>query len=312
MAKEASDIVILDDNFASIVKAVMWGRSVFDNIRKFLQFQLTVNVVALTLTFLSAVFGFSPPLNAVMMLWVNLIMDTMGALALGTELPTEALLCRRPYRRDASLITRPMMRNIAVQSLFQIALLGYLLLGGEADLGVATGSTAHYTVIFNVFVFCQVFNELNARNIEHSSNVLTGLHKNPTFLGIIVATIVTQVVLVQYGGDFVKTSPLSVDQWISTILLGAMSLPVGALMRCLPASEDVSQFAAVPKVQPQKSSGTTNALLRRPSTVDDRDMHVSSGASFYVWMLVVAAIPAAVVARFYEVWRGRLELMGSS
>lgn len=83
MAKEASDIVILDDNFASIVKSVMWGRSVFDNIRKFLQFQLTVNVVALTLTFVSAVTGNEPPLNAVMMLWVNLIMDTMGALALG-------------------------------------------------------------------------------------------------------------------------------------------------------------------------------------------------------------------------------------
>ena len=83
MAKEASDIVIMDDNFKSIVSAVIWGRSVFDNIRKFLQFQLTVNVVALTVTFISAVFGFDPPLNAVMMLWVNLIMDTMGALALG-------------------------------------------------------------------------------------------------------------------------------------------------------------------------------------------------------------------------------------
>ena len=86
VAKEASDIVILDDNFSSIVKAVIWGRSVFDNIRKFLQFQLTVNVVALTLTFISAIYGKEPPLNAVMMLWVNLIMDTMGALALGKRL----------------------------------------------------------------------------------------------------------------------------------------------------------------------------------------------------------------------------------
>ena len=197
-----------------------------------------------------------------------------------------------------------------MQSLFQIALLGYLLLGGESDLGVATGSTAHYTVIFNVFVFCQVFNELNARNIEHNSNVLAGLHKNPTFVGIIIATIVTQIVLVQYGGDFVKTTPLSVDQWVSTILLGALSLPVGAVMRCLPASEDDSQFAAKPKVQPNTSN--TTSLQRRPSTVDDRDMHVSSGISFYVWILLVSAIPAAVVARFYEVWRERIELMSSS
>lgn len=83
VAKEAADIIIMDDNFSSIVKAVMWGRCVFDNIRKFLQFQLTVNIVALVTTFLSAVMGYEPPLNAVMMLWVNLIMDTMGALALG-------------------------------------------------------------------------------------------------------------------------------------------------------------------------------------------------------------------------------------
>ena len=89
VAKDASDIIILDDNFSSIVKAVLWGRSVYDNIRKFLQFQLSVNIVALTLTFVSSVGGYQPPLNAVMMLWVNLIMDTMGALALGTEPPSE-------------------------------------------------------------------------------------------------------------------------------------------------------------------------------------------------------------------------------
>jgi magnesium-transporting ATPase (P-type) len=135
VAKEASDIVILDDNFSSIVKAVMWGRSVFDNIRKFLQFQLTVNAVALSVTFLAAMTARPPPLNAVMMLWlvfvlillfavifnfviiiiifcfrVNLIMDTMGALALGTEPPSPSLLDRRPYKRNASLISNKMIR----------------------------------------------------------------------------------------------------------------------------------------------------------------------------------------------------------
>ncbi|CAN0524893.1 unnamed protein product [Ectocarpus sp. 12 AP-2014] len=120
VAKDASDIVIMDDRFSS---AVLWGRSVFDNIRKFLQFQLTVNVVALTLTFLSAVSGYEPPLNAVMMLWVNLIMDTMGALTLGTEPPTLALLRRRPYKRNSSLINRIMWRHIAVQAVYQLVLL---------------------------------------------------------------------------------------------------------------------------------------------------------------------------------------------
>jgi len=122
VAQSASDIVILDDKFSSIVRAIMWGRSVYDNIRKFLQFQLTVNVVALTIVFVGAVAGFDPPLNAVMMLWVNLIMDTMGALALGTEQPSITLLHRRPYKRTASLISHPMWRNIFCQSAFQVVL----------------------------------------------------------------------------------------------------------------------------------------------------------------------------------------------
>jgi magnesium-transporting ATPase (P-type) len=133
VAKEASDIIIMDDNFGSIVNTVKWGRCVFDNIRRFLQFQLTVNAVALTVTFLTAALGLEPPLNAVMMLWVNLIMDTMGALALATELPTPQLLSRRPYPLDAPLISGLMWRNIAVQSCFQLAALAWVL----SDYGAA-------------------------------------------------------------------------------------------------------------------------------------------------------------------------------
>ena len=104
VAKDASDIVILDDRFSSIVRAVIWGRCVFDNIRKFLQFQLTVNVVAVLLVFISAVGQRDPPLAPVQLLWVNLIMDTMGALALGTEVPTEALLDRKPYKQTSNIL----------------------------------------------------------------------------------------------------------------------------------------------------------------------------------------------------------------
>ena len=127
VAQSASDIVILDDKFSSIVRAIMWGRSVYDNIRKFLQFQLTVNVVALLIVFIGACGGFPPPLNAVMMLWINLIMDTLGALALATELPTMELLDRKPYRRQANLISRPMLRHILCQSTFQLITLLVLL-----------------------------------------------------------------------------------------------------------------------------------------------------------------------------------------
>jgi magnesium-transporting ATPase (P-type) len=130
-AKDASDIVILDDRFSSIVKAVLWGRCVYDNIRKFLQFQLTVNVVALCLVFVAACLDGATPLNAIMMLWVNLIMDTMGALALGTEMPKDELLNRKPYKRSAPLVSKPMVRNILMQSIYQLTVLMLFLIHGK-------------------------------------------------------------------------------------------------------------------------------------------------------------------------------------
>jgi magnesium-transporting ATPase (P-type) len=134
-----SDVVILDDKFSSIVKAIMWGRTVYDNIRKFLQYQLTVNLVALPFVFIGAVAGEGQPLNAVMMLWINLIASCMGALALATEPPTLALLARRPYKRNAFLITWPMRRNIAVQACFQLGLLLVILFAGAPLFGVPQG-----------------------------------------------------------------------------------------------------------------------------------------------------------------------------
>ena len=135
---DASDIVILDDRFSSIVAAILWGRSVYDNVQKFLQFQLTVNTVALVLTFVAAVMQFDPPLNPVMMLWVNLIMDTMGALALGTESPSLTLLDRGPFSASASLINRRMWRHVAVQATFQLTVMLLLLQQGASLLNVDT------------------------------------------------------------------------------------------------------------------------------------------------------------------------------
>jgi len=244
VAKKASDIIIMDDNFSSIVKAVLWGRSVFDNIRKFLQFQLTVNVVALTITFLAAVSGYNPPLNAVMMLWVNLIMDTMGALALGTEPPELELLDRRPYRRDASLVSRPMWRNILVQATYQLAMLVFLL--HRPDLfDCEDGSTHHFTIIFNAFVFCQVFNEFNAREIGDLFAPMRYLSRSPMFLMVIAFTTIAQWLIVEYGGDFTQTTPLTWEEWKITVGLGAISLPMGFIMRIIPVAEDPATFAGI-------------------------------------------------------------------
>ena len=255
VAKKASDIIIMDDNFSSIVKAVLWGRSVFDNIRKFLQFQLTVNVVALTITFLAAVVGYQPPLNAVMMLWVNLIMDTMGALALGTEPPRKELLDRRPYRRDASLISRPMWRNILCQAIYQLSLLVFLLNKGPLLFKCEDGSRHHFTIIFNAFVFCQVFNEFNAREIGDVFDPLRSLSQSPMFLMVILFTVSAQWAIVEFGGDFTQTYPLSFAEWRLTVGLGAMSLPIGLLMRLIPVTEDPETFAGIErKGRPKRKS----------------------------------------------------------
>lgn len=260
VAKNASDIIIMDDNFSSIVKAVLWGRSVFDNIKKFLQFQLTVNVVALTITFLSAVAGYQPPLNAIMMLWVNLIMDTMGALALGTEPPGDDLLNRQPYKRDASLISLPMWRNILIQSSYQLGMLIFLLKEGPKIFGCADGSDHHFTILFNAFVFCQVFNEFNAREIGDVFNPFKNLGTSPMFLVVIVFTVISQYFIVEFGGDFTQTTHLTSNEWLVCVLLGAGSIPVGFIMRLFPVSEDPESFAGIDRYTMEQ--GMENGKLK--------------------------------------------------
>ena len=123
--------MIIDDNFTSIVKAVMWGRNVIDSIAKFLQFQLTVNVVALICAFVGSCIVKESPLRAVQMLWVNLIMDTLASLALATEVPTEELLTRKPYGRTRALISRTMMKNILGHAIYQLAVMLFILFAGK-------------------------------------------------------------------------------------------------------------------------------------------------------------------------------------
>jgi len=299
VAKEASDIVILDDNFSSIVKSVMWGRSVFDNIRKFLQFQLTVNVVALMLTFLSATLGKDPPLNAVMMLWVNMIMDTMGALALGTEPPSPTLLKRLPYKRNASLINNKMCRHIAVQFIFQMCLLAYLSYEAAPHFNTVQDSIQHITIVFNTFVFCQVFNEINARSIDDNMNVFKGISGNPLFIAIIIFTVVAQYGIVEYGGDFVRTAPLTNDQWVKSVLLGALSLPLGGLMRLIPVQDSDKDFAAVMPLMKE-----VRAKSPPSKSVEEK----AYSPSFFLWLAVVGALPVLCWQQFEMHWTPYIEV----
>ncbi|PRQ51923.1 putative calcium-transporting ATPase [Rosa chinensis] len=240
VAKESSDIIILDDNFASVVKVVRWGRSVYANIQKFIQFQLTVNVAALTINVVAAISSGSVPLNAVQLLWVNLIMDTLGALALATEPPTDDLMHRAPVGRRAPLITNIMWRNLLIQALYQVCVLLVLNFLGNSILGLKEDNTqaagVKNTIIFNAFVFCQIFNEFNARKPEEL-NVFSGVTKNYLFMGIIGVTFVLQILIIQFLGTFTKTVVLDWKQWLICFGIAIISWPLAIVGKLIPVPE---------------------------------------------------------------------------
>ncbi|KAG1699331.1 Plasma membrane calcium-transporting ATPase 3 [Nymphon striatum] len=246
VAKEASDIILTDDNFTSIVQAVKWGRNVYDSIAKFLQFQLTVNVVAVIVAFVGActieVIFKSFPLKAVQMLWVNLIMDTLASLALATELPTNDLLVRKPYGRTKALISRTMMKNILGHAVYQLIVIFILLFLGHrlfdldagTEIALHSPPTQHFTIIFNTFVLMTLFNEINARKIHGQRNIFQGLFTNPIFYSIILITAVAQVIIIQFGGYAFSTAGLSLDQWMWCLFFGFGVLVWGQLITTIP------------------------------------------------------------------------------
>ncbi|KAG0175635.1 hypothetical protein DFQ28_006601 [Apophysomyces sp. BC1034] len=239
VAKEASDIILMDDNFNSILQALKWGRAVNDGVRKFLTFQLTVNIAAVVVSFVSAVASETSEsiLSAVQLLWVNMIMDTFAALALATEPLTDDLVNRRPLRKDSSLINWRMSRMIIGQAIFQIAVNLLLMFRGPVIFGLGHGEADTkilQTMIFNVFVFMQVFNELNCRRIDDNLNIMRGITRDSLFLIIQGLVVVSQVLIIQYGGLAFKTVPLTPLQWACTIGIGSLSIPAGIIIRLLP------------------------------------------------------------------------------
>uniref|UniRef100_UPI0037E70BE2 plasma membrane calcium-transporting ATPase 2 isoform X2 n=1 Tax=Semicossyphus pulcher TaxID=241346 RepID=UPI0037E70BE2 len=242
VAKEASDIILTDDNFSSIVKAVMWGRNVYDSISKFLQFQLTVNVVAVIVAFTGACITQDSPLKAVQMLWVNLIMDTFASLALATEPPTESLLKRKPYGRNKPLISSTMTKNILGHGVYQLVIIFTLLFAGEQIFDIDSGRNAplhsppseHYTIIFNTFVMMQLFNEINARKIHGERNVFDGIFRNPIFCSIVFGTFAMQIVIVQFGGKPFSCQPLDLEKWMWCVFLGLGELVWGQVIASIP------------------------------------------------------------------------------
>jgi len=247
IAKDAADIILLDDNFASIVTAAKWGRNVYASIQKFLQFQLTVNISAVITALVGSFDHQISPLAAIQLLWVNLLMDALASLALASEPPVDGLLKRPPVNRSESMITKQMWCNMLGQSAYQVTAIMALLYGGvtwfeleeEGHIAKEAGeNSVHYTIIFNAFVWMQLFNEVNCRMLDGEFNVFKGVLNNPLFCGILVTTAILQVIMVQFGSYAMSVIPggLSLRYWGLCIALGFGSLPVqqiiNVLVRC--------------------------------------------------------------------------------
>jgi Ca2+-transporting ATPase len=194
VAKEASDIILMDDNFSSIVSAIMWGRCVNDAVRKFLQFQINTNITAVLITFITALAARSEQsaLGAVQLLWINLIMDTFAALALATDPASEALLDRKPDKKTDPLFTVNMIKQIVGQSTYLIIIilifhfLGLKILGLHFDNSTEQKhqNTVVQTLVFNAFVFAQIWNSFNSRRLDRKLNVFEGVLENWYFIAI--------------------------------------------------------------------------------------------------------------------------------
>jgi Ca2+-transporting ATPase len=251
VAKEASAIVLMDDNFASIVTALKWGRAVNDAVQKFLQFQITVNITAVLLAFITAVESpqMEPVLKAVQLLWVNLIMDTFAALALATDPPTEKILDRLPQGKKAPLITNNMWKMIIGQAIYQMTVTLVLYFAGPEMLGYDRSNATQMldldTIIFNTFVWMQIFNQFNNRRLDNKFNIFEGIHRNKFFIAINCLMVGLQVCIIYVGDRAFEISPgLDGTQWAISVLAAVMCLPWAVLVRLVPDES----FAKVARV----------------------------------------------------------------
>jgi Ca2+-transporting ATPase len=224
VAKEASKIVLLDDAFSTIVRAVHWGRSLYQNIQRFIQFQLTINVSALTIAFLGPFLGLKPPFTVLQLLWINVIMDTFAAIALCSEPPRPGLMSVPPKRRNENILTRSMLGNIFITAAFFVVVMIALLVGmehwhwfqgdGRVSEEFPELSYRQVTIFFTVYVFFQVWNQINCRSLDPRESGLYRLFDNPQFLMIASLTVIGQVLIVTVGGRVFNVEPLGVTDWL--------------------------------------------------------------------------------------------------
>ncbi|KAF5665161.1 putative calcium P-type ATPase [Fusarium heterosporum] len=238
VAKEAASIILLDDNFASIVKALGWGRTVNDSVKKFCQFQFTINITAGIITVVSELVG-DAIFTVVQLLWINLIMDIFASLGYATDHPSPDFLKRKPEPRNAPIISITMWKMIICQAIYQLIVVfvvhyaGWDLFNPDTEFEIEKLQT----LVLNIYVWMQFFNQHNCRRVDNKLDIwYQGILRNPWFIGVQLITVAGQFVIVLKGGEAFDTSPLTGAQWGWSLLFGIMSIPLGALIRQIPDS----------------------------------------------------------------------------
>ena len=233
VSKNAADIILTDDSFSTIVQAIKWGRGIYNNFQRFIQFQLTVNVIAFLIAVLSQLMGYDMPFTTIHLLWINLIMDGPPALVLGLEPIRESVMKRKPTSRNASIINKFMILTIGLNSLY-IAIVLYLqiklnFLGANLNHVIGNASEVQ-TVLFSLFAFSVLFNAFNCREFGIAS-IFPNFTKNKMFLRVIALTACLQILITQFVGKFFNAVPLTANMWGKIILVGLSVIVVNEVLK---------------------------------------------------------------------------------
>ncbi len=231
VAKEASEIVILDDNFLSISKAILFGRTIFKSIRKFIIFQLTVNLCAILLSIVGPFIGVDTPVTVIQMLWVNMVMDTLAGIAFAYEPPVKGYMKEYPKKREESILNRYMMGEILFTGLYSAVLCILFLKLPFFHQFFRNASQDQYflTAFFGLFIFVGIFNSFNARTVR--LNLFCHIFKNPVFMTVMLFVIVVQILLIYFGGDLFRTAGLTGRELLTMLCLAATVIPVDLIRK---------------------------------------------------------------------------------
>ena len=231
VAKEASNIVILDDNFMSIVNAILFGRTIFKSIRKFIIFQLSVNICAVMVSLVGPFIGIDQPVTVIQMLWINMVMDTLAGVAFAYEPPLIEYMNEKPKKKGEHIVNKYMFNQIIVMGLYTSLLcLLFLKLPSISNLFEQNGGHL-MTAFFGLFIFCSIFNSFNART--HRINIFSNIFKNKAFLIVILFIVIIQIYLIYYGGEVFRTVGLSLYEFNMMILISMTVIPVDFFRKVL-------------------------------------------------------------------------------